>query len=226
MTTGTVSTKPLTDIANAIRQQNGTSASYKSREMAALDGTKADTAGVEDHKGRERRTLLQGVRRHRRRHPGAERGRDQVRARRHGRYHSGTPVGRGPQGARPAARERDAGVQLPRGMPLRHRRQGLAVVRRGRERPRVRGRASLEGRPHRGEDGLPALLAQGCGHHEHRVLVQRLLESPVGERVREPERCGGCDPAVRLVQRASHRERDVVRQLQDQEVRGCSLRVQ
>lgn len=51
MTTDTVSTKPLTDIANAIRQQNGTSASYKPREMAALDGTKADTAGVEDHKG-------------------------------------------------------------------------------------------------------------------------------------------------------------------------------
>lgn len=54
MTVGTVSTKILTVIANAIRQQNGASASYKPREMAAavavLDGTKADTAGAEGYK--------------------------------------------------------------------------------------------------------------------------------------------------------------------------------
>ena len=93
------------------------------------------------------------------------------------------------------------------------------------------GHASADARPWKDvrtevRTVYPHSSLKAVGHHEHRVLVQRLLESPVGERVREPERCGGCDPAVRLVQRASHRERDIVRQLQDQEVRGGSLRVQ
>lgn len=47
---GKVSTRVLTDIANAIRAQIGTAATYQPREMApalaALDGTKADTADV------------------------------------------------------------------------------------------------------------------------------------------------------------------------------------
>lgn len=54
MTVGTVSTKILTDIANAIRQQNGTATSYRPREMAAavsaLDGTRAGDPGVEQYK--------------------------------------------------------------------------------------------------------------------------------------------------------------------------------
>lgn len=54
MTVGKVPTRTLTDIANAIRQQNGTSRTYKPREMAAavtaLYGTKAGTPGVEAYK--------------------------------------------------------------------------------------------------------------------------------------------------------------------------------
>ncbi len=51
MTVGKVSTAILTDIANAIRQQNGTSALYKPAQMAAavaeLDGTQEGEPGVE-----------------------------------------------------------------------------------------------------------------------------------------------------------------------------------
>lgn len=54
MAVGKVSTRALTDIANAIRQQNGMAKSYKPREMAAavaaLDGTRAGTPGVEAYK--------------------------------------------------------------------------------------------------------------------------------------------------------------------------------
>lgn len=54
MAVGKVSTRVLTDIANAIRRQNGTAKSYKPREMAAavaaLDGTRAGTPGVEAYK--------------------------------------------------------------------------------------------------------------------------------------------------------------------------------
>ena len=54
MAVGKVSTRALTDIANAIRQQNGTATAYRPREMAAavaaLDGTKAGTPGVEAYK--------------------------------------------------------------------------------------------------------------------------------------------------------------------------------
>ena len=53
MTVGTIETCVLTDIANAIRAQNGTAGTYKPREMAAavaaLDGTKAGPAGVEEY---------------------------------------------------------------------------------------------------------------------------------------------------------------------------------
>ena len=54
MAVGKVSTRALTDIANAIRQQNGTATAYRPREMApavaALDGTKAGAPGVEAYK--------------------------------------------------------------------------------------------------------------------------------------------------------------------------------
>lgn len=50
MTAGTISTRILTDIVNAIRQQNGGSALYKSKQMAAavleIDGTKSGTPRV------------------------------------------------------------------------------------------------------------------------------------------------------------------------------------
>lgn len=54
MAVGKVSTRVLTDIANAIRAQNGTATTYRPREMApavaALDGTRAGTVGVEGYK--------------------------------------------------------------------------------------------------------------------------------------------------------------------------------
>lgn len=65
MTVGTVSTRILTDIANAIRQQNGTAASYKPREMAAavsaLDGTRAGDPGIEQYKELETGVLSSKV---------------------------------------------------------------------------------------------------------------------------------------------------------------------
>lgn len=65
MTVGTVSTRILTDIANAIRQQNGTSTSYKPREMAAavssLDGSKAGAPGIEEYKELETGVLSSKV---------------------------------------------------------------------------------------------------------------------------------------------------------------------
>ncbi len=57
MAAGKISTHTLTDIANAIRTQNGTATLYKPGAMAAavtaLDGTKAGTAGVEGYKSVE-----------------------------------------------------------------------------------------------------------------------------------------------------------------------------
>ena len=65
MAVGMVSTRILTDIANAICRQNGTSASYKPREMAAavsaLDGTKAGEPGIEEYKGLETGVLSSKV---------------------------------------------------------------------------------------------------------------------------------------------------------------------
>lgn len=65
MTVGTVSTRILADIANAIRQQNGTTASYKPREMAAavsaLDGTRAGDPGIEQYKELETGVLSSKV---------------------------------------------------------------------------------------------------------------------------------------------------------------------
>lgn len=53
MAVGWIETSVLTDIANAIRAQNGTASTYTPSEMAAavaaLDGTKAGTAGVEGY---------------------------------------------------------------------------------------------------------------------------------------------------------------------------------
>ena len=58
-------TSVLTDIANAIRQQNGLTTLYKPGEMAAavaaLDGTKGDEAGVEAYKEIERGILSSTV---------------------------------------------------------------------------------------------------------------------------------------------------------------------
>ena len=55
MAVGWIETSVLTDIANAIRAQNGTAATYAPSEMAAavaaLDGTKAGAAGVEGEAG-------------------------------------------------------------------------------------------------------------------------------------------------------------------------------
>jgi hypothetical protein len=54
MAVGAIATSILTDIANAIRQQNGTSVLYKPREMAAavmaLDGSSAGSAGTQPYK--------------------------------------------------------------------------------------------------------------------------------------------------------------------------------
>ena len=65
MAVGTVSTRILTDIANAIRQQNGGTALYKPRQMAAavaaLDGTKAGTPGVEPYMTLESGVLPESV---------------------------------------------------------------------------------------------------------------------------------------------------------------------
>ncbi len=65
MAAGTVSTRILTDIANAIRQQNGGTALYKPRQMAAavaaLDGTKAGTPGVEPYMTLESGVLPESV---------------------------------------------------------------------------------------------------------------------------------------------------------------------
>ena len=65
MAVGTVSTRILTDIANAIRQQNGGTALYKPWQMAAavaaLDGTKAGTPGVEPYMALESGVLLESV---------------------------------------------------------------------------------------------------------------------------------------------------------------------
>ena len=65
MAVGTVSTRILTDIANAIRQQNGGTALYKPRQMAsavaALDGTKAGTPGIEPYMALESGVLPESV---------------------------------------------------------------------------------------------------------------------------------------------------------------------
>ncbi len=54
MTVGYIDTEHLTDIANAIRQQNGTTTLYKPSEMAQvvldLDGTSAGSLGTEPYK--------------------------------------------------------------------------------------------------------------------------------------------------------------------------------
>ena len=102
MTVGTVSTKVLTDIANAVRQQNGSDILYTPAQLpaavAALDGTKAGDGRAEPYMELERGVLSDEV--------FAKLG-DAIRKQ------NGPRVGRRAEAQGSAARRRNPRAQLP-----------------------------------------------------------------------------------------------------------------
>ena len=128
MAVGTIQRSVLTDIANAIRVQNGGNGHLPSL------GDGGGGARARRHEGgdavpgrcgiRHGRDLGCCIRRHRGRHPRAERALGDLQALRDGASDTRALLGRGREDARDPARGRHARVQLPRRALLRRARRG------------------------------------------------------------------------------------------------------
>lgn len=77
----------------------------------------------------------------------------------------------------------------------------------------------------RGRERAPGCVARGSGHHELRLLVQRVLGVAHGRGLREPGQGRGRDADVYELLGAAYHHGDLVRPLHDQEGRERALRV-